>query len=138
MTALPPRFDITAEQIDTVVRRFYAAIRRHPELGPVFAAHVPEGGWPAHKAKIAAFWRNAILHERGYDGSPMRAHLAAPEIREHHFALWLGLFDHTLRSSDLPPVTAAAFSALAHRIGRGQRAAIQDRDRPADAPPRLL
>ena len=41
----------------------YAAIHQNPGLGPVFAAHVTD--WPAHEAKIAAFWRNAILMERG-------------------------------------------------------------------------
>lgn len=42
MNTLPPRFAITAQQIDTVVTDFYAAIRVHPGLGPVFAAHVTD------------------------------------------------------------------------------------------------
>jgi hemoglobin len=66
--ALPPRFPISADQIDAVVAEFYAVIRTHPGLGPVFAAHVRD--WPAHEAKIARFWRNAILFERSYDGNP--------------------------------------------------------------------
>lgn len=59
MPPLPPRIDVTAEDITRVVTEFYAAIREHPGLGPVFAAHVTD--WPAHEAKIAGFWRNAIL-----------------------------------------------------------------------------
>lgn len=131
---MPPRFEVTPEQIDRVVRVFYAAIRRHEVLGPVFAAHVTD--WPAHEAKIAAFWRNAILRERGYDGNPMRVHLAAGDVRANHFPIWLALFDETLRRS-LPEQTARSWSALAHRIGAGFRIGIKEiRDRP-DGPPIL-
>ena len=59
MTAFPPRFFVTADQIDAQVAAFYAAVRTHPQLGPVFAGHVTD--WPEHEAKIARFWRNAIL-----------------------------------------------------------------------------
>ena len=61
--SIPPRFDVTPEQIDRVVAVFYAAIRRHEVLGPIFNAHVTD--WPEHEEKIARFWRNAILRERG-------------------------------------------------------------------------
>lgn len=118
MTALPPRFAVTPEEIDRVVAEFYAAIRTHPGLGPVFAAHVTD--WPAHEEKIARFWRNAILYERSYDGNPMAVHQAAGNVRPGMFEIWLGLFDSVLRRS-LAPETAAQWSALAHRIGRGLR-----------------
>jgi len=65
---MPPRFPLTPDQIDRVVTLFYAAIRRHEVLGPIFARHVTD--WPEHEEKIARFWRNAILAERGYDGNP--------------------------------------------------------------------
>ena len=111
---IPPRFDVTPEQIDRVVQTFYAAVRRHEVLGPVFARHVTD--WPAHEAKIAAFWRNAILYERAYDGNPMQVHRDAGDVRPDHFPPWLALFDETLRRT-LPADSAAAWSALAHRIG---------------------
>lgn len=120
---IPPRFPVTAEQIDRVVAEFYASVRRHPVLGPVFAAHVTD--WPAHEAKIAGFWRNAILFERSYDGNPMAVHKAAGNVRPGMFIPWLALFDATLARS-LPPETAAAWSALAHRIGRGLSLGLQD------------
>ncbi|WP_413872381.1 group III truncated hemoglobin [Albidovulum sp.] len=114
----PPRFAVTPEEIDRVVADFYAAIRVHPGLGPVFAAHVTD--WPAHEAKIAGFWRNAILFERSYDGNPLQVHRDAGNVRPGMFDVWLGLFDSVLRR-DLPPETAGAWSALAHRIGRSLR-----------------
>lgn len=117
------RFPITPEQIDRVVATFYAAVRRHEVLGPVFAAHVTD--WPEHEARIAAFWRNAILYERGYDGNPMRVHMAAGNVRADHFDPWLMLFDATLMRV-LPLEAAQAWSALAHRIGAGLRMGVAD------------
>lgn len=124
---IPPRFPITDDQIATVVAEFYAAIRLHPGLGPVFAAHVTD--WPAHEAKIARFWRNAILFERSYDGNPMAVHRAAGNVHAAMFTPWLALFDATLQRC-LPPATAAAWSELAHRIGRGLSLGLQAQEGP--------
>jgi hemoglobin len=115
------RFPIQPEQIDQVVADFYAGVRKHPKLGPVFAVHVTD--WPEHEAKIARFWRNAILLERVYDGNPMAVHSAAGNVRPGMFDDWLALFDATLTDA-LPPEIAAQWSALAHRIGRGLRAGL--------------
>ena len=131
---IPPRFEISAAQIDQIVAVFYNRVRAHPMLGPIFAAHVTD--WPKHEAKIAAFWRNAIIYERGYDGNPMAVHQAAGNVRPGHFTPWLALFDAVL-AEQLPPDTAAGFSALAHRIGRGLRMAVADPHRVPGAPPNL-
>jgi hemoglobin len=133
MTHAPlARFEISSAEIDTVVAEFYAAIRSHPGLGPVFASHVTD--WPAHEAKIAAFWRNAILFERAYDGNPMQVHKAAGNVRPGMFDIWLGLFDSVL-NRHLPAETAVAWSALAHRIGRGLRYGLVDAAKsPSGAP----
>jgi len=42
MSSLAPRFMITASDIDLVMARFYAAIRAHEVLGPIFAAHISQ------------------------------------------------------------------------------------------------
>ncbi|WP_134726151.1 group III truncated hemoglobin [Paracoccus luteus] len=131
---IPPRFDVTPEQIDRVVAVFYAAVRRHEVLGPVFGRHVAD--WPAHESRIAAFWRNAILYERSYDGNPMRVHMAAGDVRAEHFDPWLMLFDATLIRT-LPQPTARAWSALAHRIGAGLRMGVRDLRDDRAAPPIL-
>lgn len=133
--ALPPRFDITRAEIERVVAKFYAQIREHPGLGPVFAAHVTD--WPAHEAKIASFWRNAILNERVYDGSPMAAHVAAGNVRPGMFEPWLRTFDKVL-VEELDPLQARAWSALAHRIGRSLRAGVVDRETLPGGVPKLF
>ncbi len=138
MPDLPPRFPVTAADIDRVVRAFYAEIRVHPVLGPIFNGRVGTGAedWRAHEAKIAAFWRNAILHERRYDGNPMQVHMSTPEVVGWHFDQWLALFDEVL-ARELPPEPAAAFSAFAHRIGRGLRMGVEDLRRSPGGVPTL-
>ncbi len=135
MTAFPPRFFVTPDQIDAQVAAFYAGVRAHPVLGPVFAAHVQD--WPAHEEKIGRFWRNAILHERVYDGSPMVAHREAGDVREDHFPIWLALFDDTA-ARVLPEDAAAAWSAMAHRIGRALAMGVSDARRCPGAVPSLF
>lgn len=130
--SLPPRFPVTAVEIERVVSRFYAAVRNDPQLGPIFAAHVTD--WPPHEAKIVRFWRNAILFERCYDGNPMQVHGKVGGIETGHFTRWLGIFDDVL-AAELPERTAQAWSALAHRIGRGLSYGIESR--PTGAPPDL-
>ena len=134
MTPLPPRFDVTESDIDRVVTSFYARVRDHHGLGPVFGAHVDD--WPAHEAKIARFWKGAILFQPGYEGSPMMAHRRAGDVEAGHFPIWLGLFDDTLRR-ELDPLAAASWSALAHRIGQGLRLGVEDMGRAEGAVPVL-
>ena len=119
-----PRVEITAAEINAVVAMFYDAVRHHPGLGPVFAAHVAD--WPAHEEKIARFWRNAILHERSYDGNPLAVHRDAGNVRPGMFEVWLGLFESVLKRN-LTAEQAQAWSELAHRIGRGLRAGMVER-----------
>jgi len=133
-TALPPRFDITRPEIERVVAAFYARVRRHPGLGPVFAVHVTD--WPAHEAKVADFWANTILHERGYDGTPVEAHVKAGNVKPGMFSTWLALFDAVL-AEELRPDQAAAWSALAHRIGRSLRASVVERETHPGGVPKL-
>jgi hemoglobin len=113
---MPPRIPVTPEQITRVVAAFYTDVRAHPDLGPVFAAHVTD--WPSHEEKITRFWRNALLLERSYDGNPMQAHAAAGNVKRDHFTAWLSLFDAVL-IREVPQPYAHAWSTLAHRIGRG-------------------
>ncbi|KAE9630539.1 group III truncated hemoglobin [Parasedimentitalea maritima] len=131
------RFDITASEIDRVVTVFYAHIRRHPDLGPVFGAHLEDADWPEHEDKIARFWRNAILREKSYNGNPMRVHLSRPDVKAEHFPLWLGLF-HQVLKAELPEPTASSWGVLADRIGEGFRAGIVSMRQPKDEPPKLF
>ena len=134
MTPHLKMFEITVEEIETLVSRFYARVRLDPVLGPVFGAAIVD--WPTHEENIAAFWRGAILREPGYSGNPMRIHLANSEILPGHFPRWLDLFEETAKQV-LKPETAVAFSHLANRIGKGLSFGIENFRREASAPPVL-
>ena len=132
MTYKIARPDVTHDQIDRVMAGFYAQVRAHPDLGPVFNAHIgtTDALWDAHVAKITAFWRGALLGEDGYDGFPMPVHVESADITPALFAPWLDLFDRVLAEelpSELHGDTAQRWSTLAHRIGRGFRMAMGDR-----------
>jgi len=124
---LPPRVQVTPTDIDRVTARFYQRVRQDPQLGLIFASHVSD--WDAHEDKIGRFWRNALLFQRTYDGNPMQIHKAAGNVRPEHFARWLALFDQVL-ADELPAQQARAWSALAHRIGRGLRLGLHTADLP--------
>ncbi len=119
---MPPRFEITAQDIDRMMAAFYARIRAHAELGPIFGKYVSD--WDAHEARIASFWRNAILFERGYDGRPQQVHMQRPEVMGRHFPIWLDLFEETAHEV-LTQQQAHAWTALARRIGDGMRIGIE-------------
>lgn len=125
------RFEITPAEIDRVVADFYVEIRQHPMLGAIFARHVTD--WPAHEEKVAAFWRNAILLERGYDGNPMAVHKAAGNVRPGMFLPWLDLF-HTVLQRHLTPEQAAAWNNLARRIGASLSYGLIDQGGPGGIP----
>ena len=129
-----PAPKIARADIERVVASFYEAVRRHPGLGPVFAAHVSD--WPAHEAKVAAFWAGAILQEHGYDGNVVAAHVAAGNVQPGMFSVWLSLFD-TILQRELDADQAAAWSELAHRIGRSLRASVVDRETLPGGVPKL-
>ncbi|MCF6272425.1 MAG: group III truncated hemoglobin [Rhodobacteraceae bacterium] len=135
---LPPRFPVSAAEIDTVVAQFYARVRQHDVLAPVFFASIPDdlARWQHHEEKIARFWRNAILHERSYSGNPQHMHSMRPMIKPEHFELWLALFDEVLAET-LPESTRQSWSALAHRIGAGLRMGVVANQQKEGMPPIL-
>lgn len=132
--AQPPRFDITRDDIARVVAHFYANVRAHAMLGPVFAIHVQD--WPAHEAQETAFWCTTILRSPGPALNLAATHVTAGNVRPGMFAEWLRVFDDVL-TQELTPVQAAAWSALAHNIGRTLRAAVVDRDKLPGGIPKL-
>lgn len=118
-------FPITTEQIDTIVRTFYAKIRVHPTLGPIFngALGTNEDVWNFHEEKILRFWSNVLFREGNYGVNLMATHMEVPNIKDEHFTQWLALFDSVLLDL-LPEETALLFSAKAHKIGSGLRRSV--------------
>ncbi len=63
-----PRIAASQADIARVVSRFYAQVRGHPVLGPIFNERISDDAhaWAEHEAKITAFWAKALLYEPEY------------------------------------------------------------------------
>jgi hemoglobin len=105
----------TETQIADLVGTFYARIRRHPRLGPIFE-RVIGPDWSVHLRLMCDFWSSVMLTTGRYKGRPIPAHLKITDIEPRHFAEWLELFGATAREL-FPEALAEAFVEKATRIG---------------------
>ncbi|WP_299736488.1 group III truncated hemoglobin [uncultured Roseobacter sp.] len=133
------RFSITEDDIARVVKLFYARIREHEILGPVFndAVGTGAGNWRDHEAKIESFWKNVVGLDRSFSGNPMMVHAQNHAVKAEHFPQWLALFDATVFEV-LTEEKAMQFSAVAHRIGRGLSMGIDTLRGHNQGPPKLF
>tara|TARA_R110002020_G_scaffold39991_1_gene118293 strand:- start:9454 stop:9903 length:450 start_codon:yes stop_codon:yes gene_type:complete len=111
-----PAVDVSPEEIALLVERFYADIRLHPRLGPLFEDRLA-GIWDMHLERMNRFWRSVLLHSGEYSGQPVVKHNALPDLEEDDFRLWIGQFEATAGSL-FAPDTAAAITVIARRIAR--------------------
>jgi hemoglobin len=105
---------IDEAMIERLVRAFYARIRSHPVLGPVFNARIDD--WEFHMQRLCAFWSSVTLMSGRYSGSPMQKHLDLP-IDGRHFDQWVALFVQTAHDV-CPPAAADFFIERARRIAQ--------------------
>ena len=99
-----------------LVDRFYAEIRQHPRLGPLFEDRLA-GKWDMHLERMNRFWRSVLLHSGEYSGQPVVKHNGLPDLQEDDFRLWLEQFERTTASL-FEPDTAAPILTIARRIAR--------------------
>ena len=107
---------ISAEDISRLVDNFYADIRVHPDLGPIFNPRL-EGKWPEHLTKLKAFWRSVLLTTGEYNGRPVPAHNNISELESRNFAEWLNLFDQHIERI-FEPQAQAIIKQKSRRIAR--------------------
>ena len=100
-----------------LLRHFYADVRQHQEIGPIFAAHIPD--WPAHLEKIADFWSGLTGGPANYNGPMPFKHLHLG-LEERHFEAWLGLWRRHCQLR-LPEREAGDLIRLAEGIGQRLR-----------------
>jgi hemoglobin len=112
--AAAEQIGVDADYIDHFVEAFYGKIRGDELLGPIFAERIAD--WPAHLARMKAFWRS-VLHNSGeFAGNPMLKHMAIPGIELRHFSHWLDLFYETLREAERTADATALVGARARMI----------------------
>lgn len=103
-----------------LLRHFYADVRQHREIAPIFLAQIDD--WPAHLEKIADFWSNVTGGPVRYGGGMPRKHFPLG-IEERHFEAWLDLWRRNCRAH-LPAAEAAEMTRAAEEIGLRLRTMI--------------
>lgn len=129
---LSPLFDRIGKRtgLMALLRQFYADVRQHREIGPIFNAQIQN--WPEHLEKIGDFWTSATGGPTRYAGPMPRRHFPLG-LSEQHFEAWLDLWRRNCRIH-LTPSAADEMIALATSIGERLRTLIAlDRARPAPA-----
>lgn len=89
----------TRAEVNELVNDFYAKIRMHEMLGPIFNETVEN--WDEHLDKLTDFWESILLGANNFEGNPMRAHFQVDAKNKHsisqvHFGHWLQLWFETI------------------------------------------
>lgn len=132
-TYAQPEILVTEAEIERTVALFYGRAREDSLLGPVFRGAVPDAEWDAHLAKIAAFWRKVLRRQPGYEGNPMRVHVALGVLEKRHFDRWLALFE-AAAGEVCRPEAAAVLVERARLIAASLQHGLEffrNRDKPA-------
>ncbi|MBC8001328.1 MAG: group III truncated hemoglobin [Opitutaceae bacterium] len=96
-----------------LLRYFYADVRQHSVLGPIFNARIHD--WPAHLAKIGEFWARQTGGPSAYDGGFAAVHVPLG-IGPEHFRHWLALWEFNC-GRQLGEAEASEMIALARQLG---------------------
>ncbi|MEQ9316630.1 MAG: group III truncated hemoglobin [Henriciella sp.] len=116
------RLGIDDDFICDLVDTFYARIRAHTRLGPIFNGEVDD--WPAHLAKLKDFWASVAMNAGRYSGKPVPAHTKLEDVSREDFQQWLGLFRQTLEDLTDRAETVDYFMQRAERIAQSLQLAM--------------
>ncbi|WP_084398130.1 group III truncated hemoglobin [Henriciella aquimarina] len=116
------RLGIDDAFISKLVDTFYARVRAHPRLGPIFNGEIDD--WDAHLAKLKDFWASVAMNAGRYSGKPVPAHFKLQGITREDFQTWLGLFQATLEDLADSEETVAYFMQRAERIAQSLQLAM--------------
>lgn len=109
--------------ISTLVETFYSRIRQDETLGPIFNKAIGEN-WEHHLFRMKHFWASVALNSGTYSGKPVPAHKKHTSIKQEHFAIWLTLFERTLRETAATPQAVDYFMERAKRIAESLQLAM--------------
>lgn len=107
----------------TLLTHFYADVRQHREIAPIFASKIED--WPSHIQKIADFWSGVIGGPALYKGGMPMKHFPLG-LQERHFEAWLGLWKRNC-ATRLPSPESEELAAAADMIGQRLRQIIKHR-----------
>jgi hemoglobin len=102
------------ESVATLLRHFYADVRQHRLIGPIFNAQISD--WREHLELIGSFWTRLTGGPSNYSGNVPGKHILLG-LSPNHFQTWLQLWEFNCRNYLKTP-EAAEMIELAHDIGR--------------------
>jgi len=89
------------KDVNILVNRFYAKIRKDELLGPIFNDHISEVQWPEHLIKLTDFWETNLFRISKFKGNPSSKHIKVDtnlgyNIEKKHFTTWLNIWFETV------------------------------------------
>lgn len=116
---MTPDSSIDRPIIRAFVEDFYARIRAHATLGPIFEERLA-GHWDTHFDTLTDFWLTVIAGMPAYKGNPFGTHMqvvheGVNRMKPEHFELWLAEFEASTAAM-LPPDVAVVAVEKARRI----------------------
>lgn len=108
------------ERLEFLLRHFYADVRQHREIGPIFQQRITN--WPVHLARIADFWSGATGGPAVYRGAMPTKHMPLG-LQERHFSAWLDLWQRHCRAH-LAAAEGEELITLTQTIARRLRAIV--------------
>ena len=114
---------IDLDYISILVEEFYARIRAHDLLGPIFADAIGED-WAPHLQTMKNFWASVALNAGFYSGKPVPAHRKLLDVEPWHFNIWLALFEQTLKDTAPSQEAVPYFLERANRIAESLKLAM--------------
>ncbi|MDA7949693.1 MAG: group III truncated hemoglobin [Hyphomicrobiaceae bacterium] len=109
--------------VSLLVDTFYARVRSHDVLGPLFNDVIGDE-WGSHLSKMKDFWASVAFNAGRYSGTPVPKHQALTNVREEDFDIWLRLFRETLEDTAPTPEVVPYFMKRAERIATSLKYAM--------------
>lgn len=98
---MQPRDISTADDVKTLVDRFYDKVNDDALLAPIFN-EIAGVNWSAHLPTMYRFWESLLFGSGNYSGAPFPKHAVLPAT-QLHFERWLSLFIATVNENFAGP-----------------------------------
>lgn len=99
---------INEENIEILVRTFYAQVLEDTTLAPFFIEKLGDNlqskTWEEHLLLLTEFWKFVALGYDEYKGNPLQPHFNITGISREAFTSWLKLFHQTVDKLYTPSV----------------------------------
>ncbi len=100
--------EVTKENINKMVVRFYAAVIKDDIVGPFFIQKLGDNMntylWKTHLELLTNFWSSIALGDTAYKGNPFAPHLQLQDLKTETFQQWLKLFYETQDNTFTPDI----------------------------------